>query len=62
MPAWKSRFSFGLEQRRGEALSSLDVPQHRELRVAVTKHFFPGVARRLEPLARDIARSSLDAV
>jgi cytochrome P450 len=49
-------------ERRGEALSSLDVPQHRELRVAVTKHFFPGVARRLEPLARDIARSSLDAV
>lgn len=49
-------------QRLGESLSSLDMPQHRQMRTSIMKHFFPSAARGLEPLARELAGGFLDEI
>jgi len=49
-------------QRFGESLSGLDVPQHRQLRTRIMRHFFPRAARGLEPLAREFAGGFLEEV
>ena len=37
-------------------LAALDPPRHTELRALLAKHFTPGAARKLEPLARELVR------
>ena len=43
-------------------LAMLDPPRHTELRALLARHFTPGVARRLEPMARELVRSFIEDV
>jgi cytochrome P450 len=46
-----------LEIPPGEGgLAAMDPPRHTELRALLARHFTPGAARRLEPLARELVR------
>jgi cytochrome P450 len=53
----------GVELPEGEGgVAVADPPRHTELRAMLARHFTPGVARRLEPLARELVRGFIDDV
>jgi cytochrome P450 len=52
-----------VELPEGEGgLAMADPPRHTELRALLARHFTPGAARRLEPLARELVRGFIDDV
>jgi hypothetical protein len=53
----------GVELPEGEGgIAVCDPPRHTELRAMLARHFTPGVARKLEPLARELVRGFIDDV
>jgi cytochrome P450 len=48
--------------RDGTSLSTMDEPQHTQLRTSIMKFFFPGAARRMEGLSRELVRGFLDEI
>jgi hypothetical protein len=52
-----------VELPEGEGgLAMTDPPRHTELRALLARHFTPGAARRLEPLARELVRGFIEDV
>lgn len=53
----------GTDLPEGEGgIAVCDPPRHTELRAMLARHFTPGVARKLEPLARELVRGFLEDV